>query len=314
VGSIDRGAEFLDRAAELKPVVVSPLSLRGAIEKMWRDGLPPGDRSGWPSMDRYYSVPTGLVTIVTGWPGSGKSEWLDALLVHLGHQGWKIAIFSPENQPLELHAAKHMEKVSGKPFGHGPTERIGFDEIPEFLDELAGWFHFIHAPSVETSLTVRSVIEAATPWLEKQGPKRGLVIDPWNELEHSRPSNLSETEYISKTLSFVRNWARANQIHVWIVAHPQKMRREDGKLPVAKLDMISGSQHWWNKADFGISIWRDQDDPDNQIIDVHVLKVRFKHTGRVGVIQLRYDRVSGRYHEVASLRDVKKYANKGEEE
>jgi hypothetical protein len=159
-------------------------------------------------MDRYYSVPTGLVTIVTGWPGSGKSEWLDALLVHLGHQGWKIAIFSPENQPLELHAAKHMEKVSGKPFGHGPTERIGFDEIPEFLDELAGWFHFIHAPSVETSLTVRSVIEAATPWLEKQGPKRGLVMDPWNELEHWRPRELSETEYISQTLSYVRNWAR----------------------------------------------------------------------------------------------------------
>jgi twinkle protein len=28
----------------------------------------------------------------------------------------------------------------------------------------------------------------------------GLVIDPYNEIEHKRPSNMTETEYVSQLL------------------------------------------------------------------------------------------------------------------
>lgn len=310
MGSVDRGMEFLDGAAEARPVLINPLSLKGRLEKLWREGLPPGEPTGWASMDRHYSVPCGMLTIITGWPSSGKSEWLDALLVNLARRGWKAAIYSPENQPLELHSAKHIEKMSGKPFGRGPTERIAFEEIGEFLDDTEQSFRFLMAPNGQ-SLSVKKIIEAAEPWLLQQ-EKRGLVIDPWNELEHWRPPSLSETEYVSQQLSYVRNWARTNGVHVWIVAHPQKMRREDGKLPIAKLDMISGSQHWWNKADFGISVWRDLENFERQDIDVHILKVRFKHHGRPGLVTFRYDRVTGRYHEMADPKYVQRYAAKGE--
>ena len=124
-----------------------------------------------------------------------------------------------------------------------------------------------------------------------------------------RPQGLSETEYVSKTLSYVRTgWT--NNVHVWIVAHPQKMHRENGKLPVPKPDMISGSQHWWNKADVAITVWRNQEDHEDQNVDVHIHKVRFKHIGRPGVVSLRYDRITGRYHELPSIRDVKAYRDK----
>ena len=94
------------------------------------------------------------------------------------------------------------------------------------------------------SLTAKDVIEAASrAWTRfEAGTKRGQALTPWNELEHWRPRDISETEYVSQTLSMVRNWARKNSVHVWIVAHPAKMRREDGKLPIPKPDMISGSQ------------------------------------------------------------------------
>jgi twinkle protein len=110
---------------------------------------------------------------------------------------------------------------------------------------------------------------------------------------------LSETEYVSQTLSEVRQWARRKNVHVFIVAHPQKMRREEGKLPVPKPDMISGSQHWWNKADCCVTVWRDAE-ALTQDVEIHVLKVRFKHIGRQGVVVLKWDRVTGRYHEPAS--------------
>lgn len=288
--------------------LIGPAGLVPGVWDLWEKGLPPGDKTGWPSLDKHYTVAEGQVTVITGWPGSGKSEWLDALLVNLMHQGWHSALYSPENQPPELHAIKFLEKVSGKPFGRGPTERMGKDEASDILIKtLASKFMFVKVPE-EGGLSAGKVIETATPWLEHfKGKKRSLVIDPWNELEHWRPKGLSETEYISQQLSLVRNWARPNKVHVFIVAHPQKMPRENGKLPIPRPDMIAGSQHWWNKADNAVTVWRPMDDPDSQIVDIHVQKVRFKHIGRPGMTSLRYDRVTGRYHELPNLRDARDY-------
>lgn len=288
------------------PEVATYPSLTRELVELWENGLPAGDRTGWPSVDKHYTVVPGQLTIVTGWPGSGKSEWVDALAVNLIHQGWRMAFFSPENQPIKLHAAKILEKVIGKPFGKGPTERMTKRDIHEIgIDVLRSRVAFVTAPE-EGARTAQSVIDAAWPWLDNlRGEKRGLVIDPWNELEHWRPHGMTETEYVSQQLSLVRNWARPNEIHVWIVAHPQKMRREDnGKLPVPRPDMIAGSQHWWNKADCAVTVWRDMENPDSPDIDIHVQKVRFKHVGRPGVVSLQYDRVTGRYSEPKAIRGV----------
>lgn len=41
----------------------------------------------------------GELTIVTGVPNSGKSEWIDALLCNLTHQhGWSFALCSMEKK------------------------------------------------------------------------------------------------------------------------------------------------------------------------------------------------------------------------
>lgn len=302
--------------SKVKAEILGPLDLHEKVVDLWRAGLPPGEKTGWPSIDKHLTIPHGWLFVITGWPGSGKSEWLDALLVNLMHQDWYTAFFSPENRPYELHVSKILEKISGMPFANGPTRRMDEKAIRELSVEITGSrFCWIDPPDDEVSLTVNEVIEAAEPWLlMRKGRKRALVIDPWNELEHWRPAAMSETEYVSRTLSRVRNWARKHQITVFIVAHPQKMHRENGKLPIPKPDMISGSQHWWNKADGCITVFRSMDDFDDPNVDIHVLKVRFKHIGRPGIIPLRYDKVTGRYSEISSVRDVSAYRNKGADE
>ena len=74
------------------------------------------------------------------------------------------------------------------------------------------------------------------------------------------------------------------------------MRKEDGRLPIPRPDMISGSQHWWNKADCCVTVSRDIEQ-QTQDLDIYVQKVRFKHIGRQGLVTLAYDRVTGRYHD-----------------
>jgi twinkle protein len=48
---------------------------------------------------------------------------------------------------------------------------------------------------------------------------RGLVIDPYNEIEHKRPANQTETEYVSQLLGKVKRFAQVHGVHVWFVAH-----------------------------------------------------------------------------------------------
>jgi twinkle protein len=307
----------LTRTAKLQQqselVACPPLNLQANVERLWDEGLPAGDGTGWPSVDSHYTAVPGQLTVLTGWPGSGKSEWLDALLLNLAKRGWRFALFSPENQPAELHVAKYVEKFIGKPFGKGPTERATKDEVTEALTELQDWFSFLLPTSTTERQTfgIDDILGAAEVHFRLAGSwrsrevKTGLVIDPWNEIEHVRPVSISETEYVSATLSRIRGWARASGVHVWIVAHPQKLPRDrdSGKLPVPRPDSISGSQHWWNKADNAITVFRHLDQPDSQIVEIHVQKVRFKHVGRPGMVELRYDRVTGRYHE--PLRSVR---------
>ncbi len=56
-----------------------------------------GVSSGWECLDQYYRVVPGELTVVTGVPNSGKSEWLDALLVNLSRDNnWSFAMCSFE--------------------------------------------------------------------------------------------------------------------------------------------------------------------------------------------------------------------------
>jgi len=296
----NKGAAALDAAR--RPKLSEVADLTTAVLDLYRRGLPPGDSTGWPSLDHYYTVAPGYLTIVTGWPSSGKSEVLDALLINLARSGWVFDLFSFENQPVSLHLTKILEKWSGKPFRKGPTERLTEDEVSEYLVEIGERFSF--ADATEGALSIEGVLAAAEARIwQPADAKRGLVIDPWNELEIWVPQGMSKTDYISHALTTVRNWARRKKVHVWIVAHPAKAKREGDKLPIPRPDMISDSQHWWNKADHAITVWRDFENPDDPDTSIFIQKCRFKHLGKIGGVKLRYSIITGQFREVPVERE-----------
>jgi twinkle protein len=59
---------------------------------------------------------------------------------------------------------------------------------------------------------------------------------------------------------------------------------------------INGSANFRNKADNCLTIWRDEDSPELPV-KVYVQKVRFKNIGCIGMVELKWDRVTGRYAE-----------------
>jgi twinkle protein len=126
---------------------------------------------------------------------------------------------------------------------------------------------------------------------------RGLIIDPWNEFDHSRPLGETETEYISTSLGQIRRFGRAHGVHVWLVAHPQKLYRDPvNGYPIPTPYDILGSAHWRNKADNCLTVWRDEMDPESPV-QIHVQKVRFREVGSPGLVQLRFNSLNGQYQD-----------------
>lgn len=288
-------------------MIVPHDAIRVRVKALYESGgLRRGSLTGWPGIDELYTVGLGQWTCVTGTPNSGKSEWVDAVMVNLAkRENWKFIIYSPENHPLELHHAKIIEKYIGKPFNLGPNPRADWEEVDAAEEWMAGKFYFAKPNKPD----IFSILDEANALASDDAKKTGIVIDPWNQLEHYRPAAMNETEYVSQTLTAVINWVRERNCHLWLIAHPSKMQKtKDGSLPIPTPHDISGSAHFWNKADNCVTVWRDQRDYTKQEVQIHVQKVRFKHIGHIGVAELLYDRVTGRYH--SPLKSVVDYVEK----
>ena len=305
------GAEFLRLCLEQArpfPVqdVIEPIHLTARIMDRYAHAPTRGLSTGWDSVDDYYTVEPGQLTIVTGIPSSGKSEVLDALMLNMAAEhDWIFAVCSPENAPVELHVEKLLEKVEGKPIRLGPSERMSPQEVARGLAFLQ-----VHVRLIvpEDALTIQGVLDRATVLVRRIGIQ-GLIIDPFNEFDHTRPNGQTETDYIGHTLGSVKRWARKWGVHVWLVAHPQKLfRREDGSYPVPTPYDISGSANWRNKADNCLTVWRDEQEPGSPV-KVYVQKIRHKHIGKVGMAELLWDVRTGRYtsHATIDMRETRSW-------
>lgn len=284
--------------------------LSSRIRNLYVNGWEKGVSTGWDEVDQLYTVRPGEFTVVTGIPNSGKSNWVDALLVNLARDhGWTFAMFSPENQPLEDHMARMVEKMICKPFSDGPTPRMAEHELDQGMGLVGEYFSWI-LPDDDSDWTIETLLDRAKALVFRRGI-RGLVIDPWNELEHQLENGQSETVYIGNVLKHVRQFARRHGVHVWIVAHPAKLYRErdTGNYPVPTLYDISGSAHWRNKADNGIVVWRDFSDSE-KAVEIHVQKVRFRQIGKPGMAKLKYQPPTATYAEFGFFENNKYGAHK----
>lgn len=260
--------------------------------RMYDEGMPRGLTTGWECVDECWRVQAGQLLVVTGIPGHGKSEWVDALCCNLAQDhGWHTALYSPENYPVRLHLMKLAEKYIGKPYNPGPHERMTKDEAIQAKDWIAQHFTWLmpERPSLDEIMT------RARALVLRRGI-RCLVIDPWNEVEHGRPAGMTEAEYVGESLMRLRRFAREHDVLVIVVAHPKLLEKKaDSKYPVPTPYDIAGGAMWRNKADNCMAVYADPTDSGGAI-ELHVQKVKFKLFGQVGMVLLRWDRLTGRYY------------------
>jgi|LakMenE01Jun11ns_1017448.scaffolds.fasta_scaffold9957143_10 twinkle protein len=257
------------------------------IYNYYNNGLPKGCGIGMSEMDNFIRYQEGYLTTITGIPGHGKSEFLDFILCRLNiSHGWKTALYSPENHPLELHFSKFAEKMIGKPFEG--SNRLSPLDLNTMIDYHANNFFFIHP---EKDFTLDSILLSIKQLIRKKGVK-AFVIDAWNKLDHQYTSN--ETKYISEQLDKITRFCELNKVHCFLVAHPTKIRKDEkGNYEIPNLYSISGSANFYNKTANGITVYRNF---DTNLTEVYIQKVKFKHWGETGCVHLSWNRENGRYY------------------
>lgn len=264
------------------------------VRYFYENGYPDGYDIPIAGISELLQLMLGQFTIVSGYSGSGKSEVVDYIMTELSRKhSWQWGICSFENQPSSFHVTKLMEKAVGKSFAKRKNKdaQIQDEGYLYGVDFVRNHFHFMNIDKI--TVTIDGILEKAKELVIAYGIK-GLLIDPYNYIEDKQEKGQSETQYISLLLTKIKAFAAAHQVHVILVAHPAKPPASE-KLPVPKLRDISGSGHFWNKADNGIIVYRDY---ELLKTDVYIQKVRYSWLGRLGSASFTFNTETRQYESI----------------
>ena len=299
---LKHGKEKLtNRITSAKPVPLENVTtfrdIEDEITDFVRNGFKPGFQVGLPNFDEIFSTYTGQFITVTGIPSSGKSDFVDQMIVGYNQNyGWKTAFASPENVPTYLHAHKLMRKVwQGMP----SKDDIGKDRWNQVAEHCNSNFFHIDMERY----TLESVLRKAAELVKRKGIKC-LVIDPFNKVRDVDSKTEDVNRYTMEYLQKIEIFAKKYDVLVFIVAHPTKMYKDkDGKIEEPTMYNIKGGGEWYDASYHGLLVHRDY---ENKTVKAKVLKVKFQNLGEYGAeAHFKWEPKSGCFipHEAVSDND-----------
>jgi twinkle protein len=247
--------------------------IEGEITDFVKNGFKRGYQVGLSNFDSIFSTYTGQFITVTGIPSSGKSDFVDQMVVGYNQNyDWKTAFASPENAPTYLHAHKLMRKV----WQDMPRkDDIGTDKWNAVADHVNDNFFFIDMERY----TLDSVLRKGAELVKRKGIKC-LVIDPFNKVRDVDSKLEDVNRYTMEYLSKIEIFAKKYDVLVFVVAHPTKMYKDaNGKMEEPTMYNIKGGGEWYDASYHGILVHRDY---ENKTVKAKVLKVKFQNLGENG--------------------------------
>ncbi len=238
-----------------------------------RNGFKKGYQVGLNNFDEIFSTYTGQFITVTGIPSSGKSDFVDQMVVgYNNNYGWKTAFASPENAPTYLHAHKLMRKTwQGMP----SSKDIHGDKWNKVAGHVNDNYFFIDMERY----TLESVLRKGAELVKRKGIKC-LVIDPFNKVRDVDSKTEDVNRYTMEYLTKIETFAKKYDVLVFVVAHPTKMYKDkDGKMEEPTMYNIKGGGEWYDASYHGILVHRDYEE---KTVKAKILKVKFQNLGENG--------------------------------
>jgi twinkle protein len=265
--------------------VVMLRDIENEIEDFVHNGFKPGFQVGLDNFDSIFSTYTGQFITVTGIPSSGKSDFVDQMVVgYNAKYGWKTAFASPENHPIYLHSHKLIRKV----WEDMPSkEDIGTEKWKNVTDHINDNFFFIDMDRY----SLESVLRKGAELVKRKGIKC-LVIDPFNKVKLLEAQSMSIPDYTMEYLTKIEMFAKKYNVLVIVVAHPTKMyKNQNGEIEEPTMYNIKGGGEWYDASYHGLLVHRNYTE---NTVKVKVLKCKFQNLGTNGAeCHFKWDPRSG---------------------
>lgn len=269
------GLYTIDDFPDLPPFMATGIGIEG-LEDMW-------------------PVVPGTLSVVTGWPGHGKSTAVLAAAANLLRQGMPLAIGSFETmvKPVLQRRLRACIYRCDEDMDTRVRHRGSADDIMAAKLRVISNLHV----NDETELSIEGIINLAIMAVLRDGV-RLLIIDPWNEIEHKRGRDETETEYVGRAIRLLKRFAKDYQCAVWVVAHPRKPSSDGAPRRPSLLD-LAGSANFANKADYGVIFHRP--DMATDLVEAIVVKKRMGLPGAMGKVTLAWNQNTSSYDREATF-------------
>lgn len=242
--------------------------------------------TGFELLDAHLKLFHPSLVVVTGKASSGKSTFTMQMAAQVAEsQKWNIGIASFEMRVRPYVTGGLTAAYINKPKSMWTKE--DYARADAWIEERVVFI----APDAEDDDT------HDIPWLISRMQTavirygvRLMVVDPWNEIDHTPQKGESSTDYVGRALRLLKQFARTYDVCLVIVAHPTKSGASKKSDEISLYD-ISDSAHFANKADVGIVVARVGEDFYSTTTGIHVRKIRYQpDAGELGEVKMTFDR------------------------
>lgn len=257
----------------------------------FKSGVQLSPTTRFTEMDDYLRWKKGEINLFVGYGNHGKTFFaLQLMLTKSIWDGWRWAIFSPENFPANDFYDDLVEMYVGK-----WLNRMTEEEYTEACHFIGNHIFYVYP---EHEHDINSINERFRHLVLKKGID-GVMIDPFNQLDHNQKAFQREDQYLSEIFKDIKRFALLNNISYNIIAHPKNPSyNQDKSLPVVDMYDIAGGAAWGNKMDNIISYYRpnfhvDKNDPN---VEIYIQKLKRKRTGgKLGNFPIKLNWAEKRY-------------------
>jgi twinkle protein len=186
-------------------------------------------------LEDYFSLVPGTFSVISGWAGHGKTSLLMRMLANLMERGVNLALGSFETMPRPI-LERRLRACLYRCGEHGPKANSSGPADQLLANRLSVIAHT--ARDEDTELDLEYIIELAKVAVLRDGVKL-LCLDPWNEIEHKRGSDETETEYTGRAIRALKRFALNYECAVWLVAHPRKPHGDGNPKPPSLYDLAA---------------------------------------------------------------------------
>lgn len=268
-----------------------------------------GKYIGFQSMKDNYSMSLGTCTDWTGYPMSGKTQFLmEALMNTSKFYGWKHLVYFPDvGNNIEI-MADLINKKTGKSFDPKSHNAITDAEIIHASEWVLHHFKILTKTDVKAKMTPMEFWDMAVKTKAEQGLETAS-IDSWKDLNHNYAEYGGYAQYLEFVLPYRNLIAEEHKLHLHTIIHPKLTELTNGVRKAPTPYDLKGGSEWFNSGKCMVTVHRD--DVTSNVATINFNKIKPRSNGSIGSVNINFDVAKLSYYEQELINNaiVRTYAS-----